>query len=473
MLDLVVTGGTVVAPGGTVEADIGIKDGILVELARPGLLDGLGVRAIDAGGLIVVPGGVEPHVHTLWPHEHPDGSVSLYGKPEDVSRAALHGGTTTLLDYAVVGPGETLAQVIDAKTETWKTSYTDYSLHLLVRGDAGSTTLAEIPGAIAAGFPSFKLFTTDLRPAMRGLMTDLGSAIDFLGVVARHGGIVNIHAEDDELVMHEYERAERTGKTGLTEMPRVHSAAAEEVAVRRFIAAARTGPGGALYFVHLTAAGSVQAVAEARDRGEAVYAETLHHSAVFTSDVYVQPDGILFHTYPSLRAAADASALWDGLATGAISCLATDDNTTPESAKRQGGTVFDTPGGHAGVETRMMVAFTEGVVRRGLSLDWFARVTSSNAARLFGLYPRKGAILVGSDADLCLWDPQAARTLRAASLHATDYSIWSGYRVRGAPRLTIKHGEIAVDGARLVAAPGTGTLVPRRIEAEILAGPAL
>jgi dihydropyrimidinase len=473
MLDLVVTGGTVVTPSGSVPADIGIADGVIVNVAEAGSLAEAAARVVDASGLIVVPGGVEPHVHTLWPHEHPDGTVSLYGEPEDVSRAALYGGTTTLLDYAVVGPGESIAAVIESKVTAWRTSYADFSLHLLIRGDVGDEVVAEIPDAVAAGYPSLKVFTTDMRPAMRGLMSHLGRAVEIMEVATKCGAMVNVHAEDDDLVMHGYRRAARERRADLTQMPVVHSARAEAIAVRRFIAAASTVEGAAVYFVHLTAEDSVQAVREARERGLPIYAETLHHSGVFTSDVYATPRGILYHTYPSLRSATDVRALWNGLAEGVISCLATDDNTTPESAKRQGGTVFDTPGGHAGVETRMMIAFTEGISRRGLSLDWFVRVTSSNAARLFGLYPQKGAIQPGSDADLCVWDPLADEVLRAESLHATDYSIWDGYRVKGVPRLTIKGGDIAVDHGKLMARPGVGIRVHRQIDPAVFRGPVL
>ena len=302
-------------------------------------------------------------------------------------------------------------------------------------------------------------------------MVDIGHVWAVMQQAARSGGMLAIHAEDDDIVMYMYDKLEREGLTSFEHLPLVHNALSEDLAFRRIIRLASHVDHAALYLMHLTAATGVEAVREARAQGLPIYAEALHNYAVFTEDDYRRPDGVVFHTYPALKTPADRDALWDGLADGTISTIATDESCISKAVKTYGRTIFDAAGGQVGVETRLGVAWTEGVVKRGLSLERFAAVTSTNAAHILGLYPSKGVIAPGSDADLVVFDPADRRVLRAADLHGTDYSIWEGYEAAGWPRSTFLRGELVVDRGQFLPDAACSRRVIRRISSAILSGP--
>ena len=475
MLDLVIRGGQVVTPQGVGVWDVGIRGERVVAVAAPGTLTEDVGRAIDVDGKIVVPGGIDPHTHCSWPIPLPDGPTSLSGPPEQVSRAALFGGTTTLIDFAPWTPGETIERSIERRDEVdWRgRCYTDYAFHVMLLGAIPPEVLDQIPEAIQAGFPSVKLFTTDITPSRRGRKVGFGDVWEVLQRTARHGGIAAIHGEDDELVMHMYEKLTREGRVGFEHMAEVHSTLSEDLAFRRVIRLAEHVEGAALYMVHTSAADGVRAIAEARARGFPIYGETLHHYASYSSEAYRRTNGQIYHTYPSLKGEEDCAALWEGMATGTIGTVATDAICTPLQVKIQGSRIDDTTGGHAGVEPRMGIVYTEGVARRGFSLERFVDLTSANAARILGLYPRKGAIAPGSDADIAILDPSVDRVLRKEDLHETDYSPWEGWQVAGWPVLTILRGKVAVEDGRLLAEPNGGRRLARKLDRRILAGPAV
>src|SRR5262249_36981524 len=202
-------------------------------------------------------------------------------------------------------------------------------------------------------------------------------------------------------------------------------------------------------------------------QGMAVYAETLHQYACFNAEYYRTPRGFCSHTYPSVKRPGDQETLWNGLVRGGVSTLATDEYPTSLELKLRGRTIEDVTGGNVGAEARMGIAFTEGVGKRGMSLERFVEITSSNAARIFGLYPRKGAIASGSDADLVLIDPNVDKTLTPEDFHARDYSPWEGWRVKGWPVTTILRGRVIADNGRLLGSAGDGRWLPRKIEAAV------
>jgi len=472
LLDLVIRGGEVVTSGGIRPCDVGIHNERIAALAEVDTL--LGKQVVSAVGNLVIPGGIDPHVHTAWPLPSFEGEPRRTGLPAQVGRAALHGGTTTMLDFALCEPGQSIAAAVAIKEQIWRESYVDWGLHVLLQGSIPPEVIDEIPDAISAGYPSFKLFTTDVTPERKvRRRVDLGHTWAVMSQTARNGGIVAIHGEDDDLLMFAYQQMRRAGRIGYEQMPEVHTAISEELAFSRVIKLARHVEGAAVYFVHVSSALGVDAVAEARADGMPVYGETLHNYACFTADAYRRPGGVIYHTYPSLKHADDTRRLWEGLQRGWLSTVATDGGSFPRAWKQHGTTIFDAVGGHAGVETRLPITYSEGVVKRGISLERFVELTSTNAAKLFGLYPRKGVIALGSDADIVVFDPSVRRVLQHEDLHDADYSIWDGWEVQGWPGVVILRGKVVVQGNEFRGKVSDGRRVPRKIAPEIRRGPAL
>jgi dihydropyrimidinase len=241
----------------------------------------------------------------------------------------------------------------------------------------------------------------------------------------------------------------------------VHSKLSEQLSFRRTTALARDKE-AAVYFVHTSAREGVDAIAEARAAGQPVYGETLHQYCCFNAEHYKTPRGFCSHTYPSLKFPEDQDALWNGLVHQGLATLATDEYPTPLEVKLRGNRIDNVTGGNTGAEARMGIAWSEGVVKRGMSLERFVEVTSSNAARLFGLYPAKGAIAAGSDADLIFIDPTVRKVLARDDFHVTDYSPWEGWSVSGWPVLTMLRGRVIAADGKLLGKLGDGRLITSR-----------
>jgi dihydropyrimidinase len=474
MLDLLIRGGQVVRPEGVGAWDLGIRGETIAAIAPPGGLTEDVARVVDATGKIVVPGGIDPHIHARWAIPDATGRPHAYSAdPDHVSKVALFGGTTTWIDFAVWEPGRSLQETIERRDAEWRgRCHSDYAFHVMLQGRIPTEVLEQLPEVIQEGLPSIKIFTTDITPSRRGRKVLFGDIWEVLQVLARHGGIAAIHAEDDDIVMHMYERLAREGRTGFEHMPEVHNTLSEDLAFRRIIRLAQHVEGAALYMMHVSSADGVLAIAEARADGYPIYGETLHHYALYSSEAYLRPNGQIYHTYPSLKSREDTRELWRGMAGGAIQTIATDGICTSLEVKIRGRKVDDVTGGNAGVEPRMGIMYTEVVARRGRSLREFVDLTSANAARILGLYPRKGALAVGSDADVVLIDPGRRSQLRKEDLHETDYSPWEGWEVAGWPTLTIARGKVVVEDGRFLGSPRDGRLVKRRVADSILSGPA-
>ncbi len=225
--------------------------------------------------------------------------------------------------------------------------------------------------------------------------------------------------------------------------------------------------------VHVSAATGAAAIAASRARGFPIYGETLHQYLLYNAEDYKRPGGQMFHTYPSLKFAEDQKALWAATRHGAIQAIATDEVCCPLKVKLQGRRIDDTTGGNSGVEPRLSLMYTHMVAKQGYSLDEFVGLVSSNAAKIMGLYPKKGALAVGSDADIVLLDPTKARVIRKEDLHETDYTPWEGHEVAAWPSMTILRGKIAVDNGNFLATPNDGQFQPRKIPDAIRARPAV
>jgi dihydropyrimidinase len=476
MLDMVISGDCVVTPHAIGPADVAIGGGKVVALAeRGGFPVPEGVRRIDATGKVVMPGGIDPHTHCLWPIPGPDGGTSLTQGPSVVGRAALFGGTTTIIDFARWTHGKTVQAAIEERLAAWNADgcACDFALHTMVEGDLPPEIPAQLAESIEAGHPTIKLFTTDITPARRGRMVDFGDIWEVFQVLARKGGLGVIHAEDNDIVMHMYARLLREDRMGFANMAEVHNTLSEDLSFRRVLRLAERVPGTALYMMHVSAGDGVRAIREARARNQPAYGESLHQYMLYTQEDYRRPNGQMYHTYPSLKSQADQDELWRGARDGTINCVATDELCCSLAVKTQGKRVDDTTGGNSGVEPRVAVMHSEMVGRRGFTLRQFVDVVSTNAARIMGMYPRKGAIAPGSDADICILDPALKRTVRAEALHESDYTPWEGRVVDAWPAMTILRGKVMVEGDRWLGGASDGTWIPRRVPDDIRAGAAL
>ena len=253
-------------------------------------------------------------------------------------------------------------------------------------------------------------------------------------------------------------------------MAEVHNALSEDLSFRRVLrlAEAERTP---LYMMHVSAATGVQAIREARAKGSPIYGETLHQYMLYNSDDYKRPNGQIYHTYPSLKSPEDQAALWAGTLDGAINCVATDEICCTLKVKTIGNRIDDTTGGNAGVEPRMGVMYDEMVTKRGYSLERYADLVSTNAAKIMGLWPRKGALAPGSDADICVLDPEARGTVRAEDLHEADYTPWEGHAITGWPAMTILRGKVMVEDGKFHGEPADGRYLKRTVPEGVREGP--
>ncbi len=482
MLDMIIKGARVVTPSGVGEWDIGISGEKIAAVGLPGLLPEENSTIIDAAGKIVVPGGIETHAHAA-ANVQPGARQLVSGTPNagpaDHSLGAIWGGTTTVIDFAPVpNEGDLLKGIHDFLTPWQGNAYTDYSTHCIYKNDSTPDAISRYGELIAGGFPSVKIFTTDIRPPEGRVNSltpigkiDSGRLQGVMEQVARHDGVLAVHGEDDELVMYNYLLAQQRGHWDWHNVHLIHSKAVEDLAFRSVVRLAeRTGAG--MYFVHVTAKDGLDVISEARSKGMAVYGEVLTLALSFNCDRYKEEDGMKYHTYPSLKYEDDRLHLWDGLMQDDLSFTATDSSFTTYLDKIAGRNVVDVRGGNIGIEIRMGVNYTEAVVKKGMSLERYVDVTSTNAAKLLGLYPRKGAIAVGSDADFAIIDPLHKKSLSMNDLHVRDYSPWEGWEVEGWPTTVILRGKVMVDKGELLGDGNDGQLIPRKINPAVLQRPA-
>ncbi len=477
MLDLIIKGGRVVTPEGVGEMDIGVQGERIAAVALPGTLEVEAARTIDAAGKIVLPGGIEPHTHIgipvpeVWAGK----SEVITQPPEAASRAAAFGGVTTFIDFSgelPITPGETpstepiMEQVEKRKNAFTGHSYTDFAYHHILAGDVSHHTIGEIREAIQAGLASFKIFTT-----FHAIRVPYGNLMAIFEEVAKGSGIMAVHAEDDDLVMYQTEKLKREGNDQGYNLHLVHSNVSEDLSFRKITRMAEH-TGVAIYFVHTTAKEGVRAIAEARSRNQPVYGEALHNYLEFTHEDYKKPNGTKIHTYPAIKYAEDRDALQQGLVDGPICTTATDEYTTKKDVKFFGTTIESVCGGHAGIETRMPVTWAKLVNTGRISLERFAAITSTNAAKILGMYPKKGAIAVGSDADICIWDPNLSKKLTLDDMHHDgDYSIWEDFQCNGYPVMTILRGRVIVEDGKLTGSSSDGRWISRKVAPSVLANP--
>ena len=336
-------------------------------------------------------------------------------------------------------------------------SFIDYTFHYILAGAIPPVTLGEIGEAIQSGVASFKIFTTFHA------RVPMGHLWEIFQEVGKNGGIMAVHAEEDDIVTYMEDKLERMGCDHGSNLHLAHNNISEDISFRKVTRLAESTETG-IYFVHTTAKEGVNAIAEARAKQLPVYGEALHNYLEFTCDDYLKPDGLAIHTYPAIKFSDDRDALQQGLVDGPICTTATDEWTTYKNVKLAGDTIRTLCGGHNGIETRMPVTYTKLVAPGRIGLERFAAITSTNAAKILGMYPQKGAIAVGSDADIVIFDPNLKKTITVDELHAeSDYSIWDGFECEGYPIMTMLRGKVIVRDGQLLGDSGDGRWLSRRV----------
>jgi dihydropyrimidinase len=463
MHDLLIRGGTVVTPSTAQPLDVAVDGETVVALERPGAVTEAR-RVIDADGCLVLPGGVDPHVH------YNLGFGPVTAESQEHSHAAALGGTTTVIDFALQEPPTSLHEAIEAKkAEADGRMAADYSLHAILAGpEVSFDVMEEIGDVIRAGIPTIKTFTT------YGWMTDDGHRLGVMEQVAEHGGMSVVHAEDDDIANWLTKKYVREGKTHGAYIAETRGPIVEEAAIRRAMLLAEH-TGSPLYVLHMAAGRGVLALAEGRGRGLPFYGETLTPYLSFTADKLWDDEGrgLLWNNYPVLKQREDQDLLWTALADDRLSTVGSDHFalSVADKYEQMGTTVESLMAGWPNVELRLPMTYHLGVAEGRISLGRFVDVVATNPAKLMGLYPRKGTVAVGSDADLVVLDPNRKWTVRADDLAmSSDYTPWEGWEIQGRVITTVLRGSVVVDGASFVGSGSQGKFLERALPGEVLDG---
>jgi len=443
-------------------ADVLIEDGKIVMIAQslPADIDAGRVdadRVIDAKGRLVIPGGIDPHTHM----DLPFGGTSSSDDFETGTLAAAHGGTTTIIDFAVQYKGQSLKEAVDvwhAKADG-KASV-DYGFHLICT-DLPDQRLAEMKGMIDEGVSSFKLFMA--YPGV--FLVDDGTIFKAMQTAGAYGGLICMHAENGVVIDVIVKQALAAGQKA----PKYHALTrptkAEAEGVHRAIALADMAH-SPVYIVHLSCSDSLDEVTRARDMGIPAYAETCPQYLFLDYSVYEKPgfEGAKWVMTPPIREQWNQDKLWRGLQFNDLQVISTDH--CPFCMKEQKELGLDDftkiPNGGPGVEHRMSLVFNGGVVGGRISLNRFVEITSTAQAKIFGLFPRKGTIAVGSDADIVIFDPEEEMTISAKNHHMrVDYSAYEGMKVRGVTKTVLSRGELVIDEGKYVGRKGHGSFLKR------------
>lgn len=461
---ILVKGGRIVTAVEDFLGDILVEDGIVSAVGADLSTLAAGAEVCDAAGLTVLPGGIDVHTHL----DYDLGFAHTSDTFETGGRAAAFGGTTTIIDYAHQHHDESPLEAFEDWRRRAECATVDVGAHMILT-DISEKVIGDVRQLMRNdGVTSLKVFTA--YPAM---MLDDGNVLETMRVAAAEGGIVCVHAENGPAIEVLVQEALAAGHTA----PRYHALTRPPVtegeATHRVIRLAEIA-GTAVYIVHVSAAEAVAAVIEARDRGRPVFAETCPHYLFLTDALLDAPDfseAAKAIMTPPLRGEADRAALWNGLGSRDIQVVATDHcpfcasrETMGErySKEREPQSFRTIPGGVPGLETRMPLLFDAAVGRNRLSLNRLVELTATAPAKIFGLFPKKGTIAPGSDADLVLVDPAAKSTIRAADQHGRgDYTLFEGFELTGAVRKVYLRGRLIVDGDRWLGRAGQGEYLAR------------
>ncbi|WP_112322835.1 dihydropyrimidinase [Oceanibium sediminis] len=461
--DLVIRNGTIVTASDRYVADIGVRDGKIAQISQG--IDG-GVEVIDATGLMVMPGGIDSHVHFAQPTS--DGTI-MSDDFETGTRSAAAGGNTTVLPFALQEKGKSLRECVKeyhAKAEG--NCFIDVSFHMIISDPTPQVLGQELPALVKDGYTSFKVFMTydDL------MLTD-SELLEVFDVARREGALVMVHAEGHDAIKHMTARLEQEGKTAPYYHGVAHSEIAEREATHRAISHAQLCE-IPIMIVHVSGEDPMEQIQWARRRGLKVLAETCPQYIQLTMDdlkgLNMDFEGAKYVCSPPPRDTASQEAIWRGIKDGTFDVFSSDHSPFRYQGRNNTGkdnpsarTSFRwVPNGIPGVETRLPILFSEGVSKGRITPERFVALTATNPARIYGLYPKKGSIVIGADADIVLWDPEVEKTITQDALHhGSDYTPYEGLEVKGWPVRTICRGRTVVQDNKIVGAKGDGEYCTR------------
>ncbi|MBP33749.1 dihydropyrimidinase [Methylobacterium sp.] len=464
--DLAIRGGTVVTASDTVRADVGVRGGRIVAVAE-GIADA--ARVIDASGLLVLPGGIDSHVHIA---QDSGPGIVMADDFASATRAAAAGGNTCVMPFALQPRGASLRGAVDAyRARAEGQCHVDVAIHMIISDPTEAVLGQELPALVADGYTSFKVFMT-----YDDLVLNDRQLLDVFHVARRQGARVMVHAEGYDAIRYLSERLERAGET----RPYGHALSRPEIVERE--AAHRAISHAELIdlpivIVHVSGREATEQIAWAQGRGLKIRAETCPQYLTLTAEDMKglgQDDPMAGSKYvcsPPTRDVESQEAVWSGIRRGIFDVVSSDHypfryDDPQGKLNPRGKTSFRwIPNGIPGIETRLPVFFSEGVSKGRISLNQFAALTATNHAKLYGLYPRKGSIAPGFDADLTLWDPNRRETIRQANLHhGSDYTPWEGFEVTGWPVMTIAGGQVIAEDGRVLSEPGRGRVLDRAVD---------
>lgn len=445
--DLLVHGGTVVTSEGSFEADVLVQAGVITAVGQD-LSAEQGVRRIDASGLLVMPGGVDPHVHLggNWEDDYRTGSM-----------AAIAGGITTISNFSFARRGANLTQLIEGEAALIDSqAIADVILHTTITDPVNQTP--QLEALAAMGQPSIKIF-------MNFDFFDPNAAafLEAIEAAGNAGILTMVHAEDASTLAHQASELEARGQTSVAYLSDARPALAEEVALMRAVAMAEQS-GSPMYAVHVSSERGLRVAQEARARGLPFFIETRPIYLHLTRERFDGPEPGIYVGQPPLREQTDQDALWEALANGTIQTIGTDHVAYSREDKLDPTqTITNHRAGMNHLQMLRPLLFSDGVLKGRITVERLVELTATNPAKLFGIYPRKGAIAIGSDADLVLFDPEETRTVRDEDMFsATGFSIYAGWEVTGWPLVTIRRGEIVFENGEIMGQPGSGELLKRK-----------
>jgi dihydropyrimidinase len=455
--DLVIRGGTVATAGDTAPCDVGVKDSAVVALGR-GL--GPGMREIDARGKLVLPGGIDSHCHI---EQRSSAGVVCADDFYSATVAAAFGGTTTVIPFAAQHRGQSLRQVVaDYHAAAAPKAVIDYAFHLIISDPTAEVLGQELPALIRDGYTSFKVYMTyDL------LQLDDGQMLDILFLARREGAFVMVHAENYDMIRWLTARLLERGLAAPRYHAVSHARLAEGEATNRAVSLAQLLDVPIL-LVHVSAPEAIDVIRDAQTKGLKIYGETCPQYLFLTADDMARPglEGAKFCCSPPPRDAAGQEAVWTGLRNGTFQVVSSDHapyryDASGKLPHGERTTFKDIANGVPGIELRLPLLFSEGVGRGRIDLNAFVALTATNHAKLYGLYPKKGTIAVGSDADIAIWDPAREVTVTAGMLHDNvGYTPYEGRHLHGWPVTVLSRGRFVVADGKLAVPRGSGVFQP-------------